>query len=74
MNLATAFLVCKIGVGLTVVLLAAAFCSFALHLFVLPTFGLPFPMILMLLPALGGIALYQRALKAEAAKDSVKAD
>ena len=62
MTPAAALLICKLGVGLTVVLLGAAFCSFALHLFVLPTFGLPFPMILMLLPALAGVAFYQLSL------------
>ena len=74
MKVSTALLICKIGVGLTVAMLGAEFCSFYLHLFVLPVLGLPFMVVLTLLPALLGISAYQRALKADAARDSVKAD
>ena len=73
MKLANALLACKIGVGATVALLVVEFCSFYLHLFVLPVLGLPFTVVLTLLPALFGISAYQRALKAEEAKpDAIK--
>jgi hypothetical protein len=67
-KVSTALTLCRIGVGLTVAMLAAQFCSFYLHLFVLPVLGLPFLIVLTLAPALAGISAYQRALKAEDAK------
>ena len=68
MKVSTALTLCRIGVGLTVAMLAAEFCSFYLHLFVLPVLGMPFLIVLTLAPALAGISVYQRALKAEEAK------
>jgi hypothetical protein len=74
-KVATALTCCRAGVGLTVALLAVEFCGFYLHLFVLPVLGLPFTVVLTLLPALFGISAYQRALKAEQLKsDPPKAD
>jgi hypothetical protein len=74
-KVATALNCCRAGVGLTVAMLGVEFCSFYLHLFVLPVFGLPFLVVLTLAPALLGISLYQRALKAEQLKsDAPKAD
>jgi hypothetical protein len=67
-TVATALTACRIGVGLTVAMFVAEFCSFYLHLFVLPVLGLPFMVVLTLAPALAGISLYQRALKAEQPK------
>jgi hypothetical protein len=61
-------MICRMGVGVTVAVLAAEFASFYLHLFVLPVLGLPFLVVLTLGPALAGISVYQKALKAEEAK------
>lgn len=75
MKVATALTYCRAGVGVTVALLGVEFCSFYLHLFVLPVLGLPFTVVLTLAPALFGISVYQRALKAEQLKvDPPKAD
>ncbi len=68
MKLATALILRRIGVGVTMAMLTAQFCSFYLHLFVLPVLGLPFMVVLTLLPALFGISAYNRALKAEEAE------
>ena len=75
MTVATALTACRVGVGLTTAMFIAEFCSFYLHLFVLPVLGLPFTVALTLAPALLGISLYQRALKAEQLKtDPPKGD
>ncbi len=68
MKVATALMICRVGVGITVAVLAAEFASFYLHLFVLPVLGLPFLVVLTLAPSLAGISVYQRALKAEEIK------
>ncbi|HUO22229.1 MAG TPA: hypothetical protein VMU59_06905 [Caulobacteraceae bacterium] len=68
MKLSTAVTVRLVGVGLTVAMLAAEFCSFYLHLFVLPVVGMPFLIVATLAPALAGISIYNRTLKAEEAK------
>ncbi len=68
MKVATALMICRVGVGITVAVLATEFASFYLHLFVLPVLGLPFLLVLTLAPSLAGISVYQRALKAKELK------
>ena len=68
MKVATALMLCRVGVGITVAMLAVQFASFYLHLFVLPVLGLPFLVVLTLAPALAGVSVYSRALKAEQSK------
>ncbi len=68
MKVATALMICRVGVGVTCAMLAVEFASFYLHLFVLPVIGLPFLVVATLLPSLIGISIYQKALKAEETK------
>ncbi len=68
MKLATALMICRVAVGVTVAMLAVEFASFYLHMFVLPVLGLPFLIVLTLAPALTGVSIYSKALKAEQAK------
>ncbi len=68
MKVATALMICRIGVGVTCAMLAVEFASFYLHLFVLPALGVPFLVVATLLPSLITISIYQKALKAEETK------
>lgn len=68
MTVATALMICRIGVGVTCAMLAVEFASFYLHLFVLPALGVPFLVVATLLPSLITISIYQKALKAEETK------
>lgn len=67
-KVATALVLCRVGVGITVAMLAVQFASFYLHMFVLPVLGLPFLVVFTLAPALAGVSVYSRALKAEQSK------